>query len=408
MKNTLKNFLAILISAAMLLSAAACSKVPESGEKGEGTAKVDENGNVVSNPNAEAIRAEIRQKAADIIATLEVGKTYDEIPITAKKLGVERFCSTIYWEGSAAQSAAIYVDLTKGQVCWEPEYFNYYLPVWFMGENDTIEKIYYQLDKKVVPYEDVSEYDCSNLSELYAETGYDIWAFDEDELPYFDFTYKGTEEVDGFGETLVFEAIYGLDYNKYNIDPETGFWVKYVCKSGVETVGDGIAYYFDVKDIIIEPDYYVPDFENDTVDYSEFTGFATLEEAAEEWLTAVKNNDLDAVAAMIPHSEEAYNEYYNDYGGATPKQLCSIISAEATAYLHFVADYYCGIAADEMQLVIYEEQVLTEGVAGYNDLEDAVYRIYCVEGADEECGIHAMFVKEKGRGWSVFALSYAY
>lgn len=409
MKTNIKKILAVLLASATLLSAAACSKAPENekGKENEAVTELNNGGaidNVVSNPNAEAVRAEIKQKAADIIATLEVGKEYDELPITAQKLGVERFCSTPYREGNASEPNEIYVDLTEGLVRWAPEYFHYYLPIWFMGENNVIDKIYYQLDKKIVPYEDVSEFDYSNLSELYAETGYDVWAFDEEELPYFDFTYKGTEKIDGFGETLVFEAIYGLDYNKYNIDPETGFWVRYICKSGVETVGDNIAYDFAVKDIIIEPDYYVPDF-NNTVNYSAYTGFATLEEAVDEWTVAIKNKDLDALAAMIPESEKIHNEFYGGYGGATPKQWCSINSAQAASFIYFVAEKYYDITADEIELTICDErQIADEEIADFDEMEDAVYRIYCVKGADEECCISAMFVKEKDRGWSVFTM----
>ncbi len=292
MKNTFKRIIAILIAGTMLLSVAACSKVSDGEQSAEGKEIVNaaDGENVVSNENAEAIRAEIKQKAADIIATLEVGKTYDEMPITAKKLGVERFsveetplnadgevCTEEDGKSSTPSVRKSYADVSdkENMICTMQGRYGYSkVTYWLVGNDQTTTQIYMQngngfdiVTKEVWGDLNVIRRDGANpvpTTDFINYLGYDVCIFAcnrHNYLSELEFTYLGTEAIDGYEETLVFEAVNGTGYHRFNIDTETGFCVKYHHNCGIEALNDGIDYYTYYSKVTIEPDEQTPELE---------------------------------------------------------------------------------------------------------------------------------------------------
>lgn len=391
MKTNIKKILALLLAAATFLSAAACSKAPE-GEKGKENEAVINSGNAEAGADAEAVRAEIKQKAADIIATLEVGKTYDELPITAKKLGVEKFSCVIEVSEPEPSSQIVYADLTKQAVGVEAEDGGYNVGLWYQGVNDEL-KAYYQFGKTFVPHMDVSGYGL-DITEICASTGYGTYVAYDEEKPVLKFTYMGTEELENFGETLVFEAKHENVTNRYNIDPATGFWVRY------EQVAPDDTLLYVVRDIVIEPDFSVPDFENSIIDYSSFKGFATVEEALAGWKKAVAAKDFDAIAAMIPKSEEAVGEFMVEVLGMPPEHMLSLGTVQKSSLIASWLEDASALTEDFELKLKKEETRETSNAA----IEEIIDRQYVIDFADEDFEFTLTFVKEKNGSWSVFTM----
>lgn len=315
MFNKAKRVIAVLLSVTTLLSAAACSKAPESTEE---TATV---ASAASSRDVAAIRAEIKKKTADIIATLEVGKTYDELPVTPKKLGVERFeVERVYLDADGnlrqddeSRKWLYYVDVTD-------EYNMVYkletnvteppIPLWVTGNNTKITQGYWQLDNKYCTFsqhcwEDIGmSKDGDSAYSLIGGLGYDVLDV-HNNAKSMKYTYVGTEAIDGYAETLIFEATDGTESYKYNVDPETGFWVKFWHECVVDGPENGrktISSYF--SKVVVEPETQTPDFESNLVDGKSVNN--DYDKALAAYLKAFGNRDSTAVYEMTPPMEHTY------------------------------------------------------------------------------------------------------
>lgn len=403
MRNTFKRIIAMLIAGTMLLSVAACSKVSDGEQSAEGKEIVNaaDGENVVSNKNDEAIRAEIKQKAADIIATLEVGKTYDEMPITAQKLGVERFSATswIPLQSGTVREDKIFVDLREQVVCKLPDSYSRWVPEWHIGtgENGKITHEFYGFGETGALVNHSEESAISSLRQLYNHYGYDS-------ITYYNahYTYIGREEVEGFGETLVFEADNGEEKDIYYVDPETGFWVM---QGSIYEGATNIV--FNIKDIVIEPEFEIPDFESKAIDYSTFDGFETFDEAKDKFIEAVKNKDYDSIALMVPQSEEIYRLFREKemigYKEETQKMTSVLLTEEVIMACNAAEEV---LGKDSSEFSFYERSN-TYGIDSLFTLSgfETVIQAYEVVGTYGDAAICVCFVKDTNDRWFVFAWS---
>ena len=401
MKN-IKRILAVLLATAMLLSAAACSVTD--GGKGEKAEHEAANQQAFDNNEAETKRNEIAQKAADIIATLEVGKTYDELPITAEKLGVERFSATNWTplQNGMVREDKIFVDLREQVVCKLPDDYDRWVPEWYIGTRENgITHEFYDFGETGALVDHSKESAISSLRQLYNHYGYES-------ITYYtaghkiSYVYKGTEEVEGFGETLVFEADNGEEKDIYYVDPETGFWVMqgYIYEGATKIV-------FNIKDIVIEPEFEIPDFESKAIDYSTFNGFETFEEAKDKFLEAVKNKDYDSIALMVPQSEEIYRLIREKgligYKEETQK-MTSVRLTEEVIMACIAAEEV--LEKDSSEFSFYERSS-TYGLDNLFTLRgfETDIQAYEVVGTYGDAAICVCFVKDTNDRWFVFAWS---
>lgn len=278
MKNNVKRLTAQLLAAAMLLSVSACAKTTQSGVQtpaGSGAEAVAENVIETTTRDYEKIIAEIKQETSAVSETLEVNKIYDELPVTAKIVGIERVAvevMALHEDGSADDEYhfSIYADFTDPDniICSLPNFVgDPNNRVWGIYKSNGDAEIYLQVGEKFVdePEEKyfTDDFYLDGISQFY-DIPDEIYFGDE--LHELDYTYLGKEPLIDYEETLVFEAKSDSFTIRYNVDPVTGFWVAYrETKTVYDESGNATETFLSgsyIKSIELEPAEQTPDIKN--------------------------------------------------------------------------------------------------------------------------------------------------
>lgn len=301
MKNLIKSFMAITLIVSLVLSFCSCSiknKAIDSsaGEPNSffdsifnGTSKhKDENfeetiiyqeDNTKKTDKTLSVQKSYKEKIDEIVNALVVGETYSELPLYPAKVGITEFSWKDYSRiDNQRYPDGIYIDINDpSSVIFYSEFAfsDDIQKIWIISDNNKVKNIYLvQGDKyyraevddagdfaPLLDYEYPDIYD-TYISKLAIFSGYDYSEFKGE------FTFKGITQIEGYENVLLFETteeiFNGIEHVEttvsYYVDAETSFLVK---------IDNGFSVSRLLKDIEINPEQTIPDFENNLTDYME-------------------------------------------------------------------------------------------------------------------------------------------
>lgn len=314
MKNLSKIITAIILSFTVLFSLCSCSiEKAMKQDKTQGTVTEetaytlpdktiypDSENNIetshcinepVTNSPKLPSQSDYKSKINSIISTLEIGKTYSELPLTPEKVGIKRFSCTnnIDYQSGPKITKKIYGDTSDPNNIIIRDETNYGIvfPIWYVGNKNVIKYAYFQYGNK---YHYVSsdnpylELENTDFSILYSFSGYNV--MHDDHTTY---TYSGKTSIDGYSEVLLFKS---SSSELIYIDTKTAFCVKLTDQNtGVSPV--------NLTSVVINPGVQNPDFDKNTANFEKYH-FNSYEDAVNAWINAYKNSDYGTIAELMP------------------------------------------------------------------------------------------------------------